>query len=94
MNQLHYTKNEPFKRAAYYSALMENGTVIGSLEQEVDGYYYFYPSKIWANGGCVPGWILNDLSRKLGALNEAWDQHLHSALEACTEYTPNHLPKP
>lgn len=56
-----------------YSCLAPNGVLLGSFEQEVDGFYYFFPV---LRGGFWEAYILHDIARKLDALNEAWSQKL------------------
>ncbi len=60
-----------------YACIYENGNVIGHLEQEVDGYYYFWPIY---KGGFWASETMADIAHKLDALNEAWDQKLQKAL--------------
>lgn len=88
---IHYTKNEPIGRTPYYAAIMPNGGMLGTIEQEVDGFYYFFPQ---LRGGFWDAWILHDIARKLDALNEAWHIRLHQEFEklSATEYTPTNPP--
>ncbi len=92
-NAVHYTKNEPVGQPAYYTVMSPEGrTVIGTIEQEVDGFYYFFPAKIdnfWPSG------LMHDIARKLDALNEAWHIRLMQEFDnlAATEFTPTNLPK-
>ncbi len=86
---IHYTKNEPHKRPSYYACTHE-GYLIGNIEQMADGFYYFIPAGVghWRSDH------LKDVANKLDALNESWNQRLTKEIEACTAFTPEHLPKP
>jgi hypothetical protein len=69
---LTYTKNEPHNQPAYY-AIFSESVLLGTLEQEVDGFYYYFPT---LRVGCYSAWILKDIAHKLEALNEAWNQRI------------------
>lgn len=75
---IHYTKNEPVGEPAYYTCMIGRAC-IGTLGQEVDGYYYWIPRSI-PEGGVIASWVLKDLYMKLEALNEAWDQKIGEEL--------------
>ncbi len=72
-----FTKNEPHKHPPYY-ACMVGLKCIGMMEQEVDGFYYFFPSPY--TGGFWQQEILQDLSDKLKELNASWLLMLEKAL--------------
>jgi hypothetical protein len=90
-----YTKNEPHNQPAYYGCFF-GSSLIGTIDQEVDGYYYFYPA---LRGGFWASHLLHDVAHKLDALNEAWNQRIEQELNKlppphspCTEWTPKTLP--
>lgn len=71
---IHYTKNEPIGQPAYYTCVFADSKVmLGTIEMEVDGFYYFYPKPI---GGFWAAHTLKDIANKLDALNEAWTQRI------------------
>lgn len=74
-----YTKNEPVNRSPYYTCLIGR-KVIGTLEQEVDGFYYFYMKQY--TPGFWDGKVLKDLAMKLEALNQARNNHIYEYFES------------
>lgn len=79
---IHYTKNEPHAQPPYYT-VMVGKVCAGTLEQEVDGYYYLIPK--FDNSGAIASWILKDLYMKIEALNQAWDQKVGEVLNVPTK---------
>jgi hypothetical protein len=73
---IHYTENKPVGRPAYYSAF-HNKAFLGTLDQEVDGYYYWNPGE---SEGAIAAHILRDLYMKLDHLNMAWDSKVAEGL--------------
>lgn len=53
-------------------------TFCGTLEVDVDGFYYYMPTPYKA--GYYPGWFLKALGEKLEEINEPWDKELRDAL--------------
>jgi hypothetical protein len=48
-----------------------NGTILGSLVLEVDGYYYFLPTK--NRDGLWGSYVLREISEILDEMNEEWN---------------------
>lgn len=62
----------------HYSLTLGN-TFCGTLEVDVDGYYYYLPQL--HSLGYYPGWFLKCVGEKLIELNEPWDKELREAQE-------------
>lgn len=53
---------------------MAETLAVGYIHQEVDGFYYFYPT--YRPGAFWDSSTLKSITMKLEALNEAWSQKL------------------
>lgn len=54
-----------------------NGTKLGELLTDVDGYVYYWPSD---RQGCWAAHVLKEISLLLDHLNEPWHKHVTSHL--------------
>jgi hypothetical protein len=64
-----YTYDEQTKM---YNLTYENGMYMGSLYQEIDGYYVWNPT--WRGGGYIPSHVLLSIGNYLEHINKEWDE--------------------
>ena len=56
-----------------YNLVTKNGKLIGELLQDIDGYFYFWPTD---NNGAWASNHLRELANKLDELNKEWDKQV------------------
>ena len=63
-----------------YQLRFSNGALMGTAEQEVDGYYYFYPDQ--TKRGFWAPFILRAIADKVDEINKPWNDMIEKDLAA------------
>lgn len=78
---INFTKKDT--NPASYEVVTWNGKVLGQLEMDVDGYYYFWPQKDIQ--GFWQSVILRSIADELDKINKDWNERVFRDIGSCIE---------
>ena len=61
-----------------YRVIYDNGVIIGDLDMDGDGYFYFWPERL---NGAWEAHVLRAIADKLDEINKPWDEEIARAFQ-------------